>query len=156
MACGILFPARGSSPVLLHWDQRVLSIGPPGKSLLLSFYLSFFHSVSPSLFLSLLALSLPLPRSLSLPFILSVPFSLHLFLSLPPSLSHCLSFFLSHLASQMLTPQLCLLQPAAFSMLLFRSAFDCPQFLYPIPPHSPAFPVLLTSLGEHIQPFGTR
>ena len=32
-ACGIQFPDQGSNPGLLHWECRVLAMGPPGKSL---------------------------------------------------------------------------------------------------------------------------
>ena len=31
--CGIQFPNQGSNPCPLHWKRRVLTTGPPGKSL---------------------------------------------------------------------------------------------------------------------------
>ena len=31
-ACGISFPDQGWNPGALHWEHRVLAIGPPGKS----------------------------------------------------------------------------------------------------------------------------
>ena len=33
MACGIYFPDQGSNSGPLHWEQRVLATGTPGKSL---------------------------------------------------------------------------------------------------------------------------
>ena len=35
-ACGIQFPNQGSNPAPLHWERRVLTTAPPGKSLILS------------------------------------------------------------------------------------------------------------------------
>ena len=32
-ACGIQFPGQGSNPGPLHWEHRVLTTVPPGKSL---------------------------------------------------------------------------------------------------------------------------
>ena len=36
-ACGIKFPDQESNPGPLHWELRVLVIGPPGKSLVSHF-----------------------------------------------------------------------------------------------------------------------
>ena len=36
-ACGIQFPVQGSNPGPLRWERRVLTAGPPGKSLLFCF-----------------------------------------------------------------------------------------------------------------------
>ena len=33
VACGVSFPDQGSNPGPLHWECRVLTTGPPGKSL---------------------------------------------------------------------------------------------------------------------------
>ena len=38
---GLQFPDQGSNPFPLHWKLRVLTTGPPGKSLFLSFF--FFN-----------------------------------------------------------------------------------------------------------------
>ena len=134
LSCGMwdLVPCPGikSSPPALgsgsfrHWATREV---PP------SFFLSLFLSFPLSLSLSL-SLTPPSPFSLSFFHSLCPFLSLCLFfLSLPPSLSHCLWFLLSHLASQMLTPQLYLLQPTAFSMLLFPALpLTVRNFFFPI------------------------
>ena len=36
-ACGIWFPDQGLNPGALHWERRVLAIGPAGKSTVSSF-----------------------------------------------------------------------------------------------------------------------
>ena len=40
-ACGIQFPDQGSNPAPLHWERRVLTTGPPGKSRLIVSFMRF-------------------------------------------------------------------------------------------------------------------
>ena len=40
MPCGIQFPDQGLNPGALHWEQRVPTTGPQGKSLSFFFYIS--------------------------------------------------------------------------------------------------------------------
>ena len=51
VVCGILVPRPGKEPVPLQWKLGVLTMGPPGKSLLfyLKYVLSFCRPKHPSL-----------------------------------------------------------------------------------------------------------
>ena len=48
VACGILFPDQGWNPGHLHWELRVLTTGPPGKSQEASIWLSVENGLGTS------------------------------------------------------------------------------------------------------------